>query len=149
EVSVATAGQVSGSIIGRYLTLFLLMLMLTGGSIAAMDIIAGEKERGTLETLITTAADRTEIVTAKQLAIAAVAITITLIQIINLMVYVTFKFIKLPEDFVIQAPPATILSLLLLFIPLATLVASMLLMISGYAKTYKEAQLYFLPIYLL
>jgi sodium transport system permease protein len=149
ETNVATAGQVSGSIIGRYLTLFLLMLMLTGGSIAAMDIIAGEKERGTLETLLTTAVDRTEIVTAKQLAIAAVAVTITLIQILNLLVYVTFKLIKLPEDFVIQAPPATILSLLLLFIPLATLVAAMLLMISGYAKTYKEAQLYFLPIYLL
>jgi sodium transport system permease protein len=149
EVNIATAGQVSGAIIGRYMTLFLLMLMLTGGSIAAMDIIAGEKERGTLETLLTTAVDRTEIVTAKQLSIAAVAIFITIIQIINLLVYVTFKIIKLPEDFIIQAPPIMILSLLLLFIPLATLVASMLLMISGYAKSYKEAQLYFLPIYLL
>ncbi len=144
----ASAGQVTGSWVGRILTLFLLMFMLSGGAVAAMDIVAGEKERGSLETLLTTAATRAEIVAAKQAIILVVALVITLIQVANLLVYVTFRLIKLPKDFVIDAPPPVILTLLLLFIPVAALIASILLMLSAYAKTYKEAQLYFFPVYL-
>src|SRR6516164_4546692 len=65
DSNIASNGQVTGSIVGRFLTLFLAMMMFTGGAVAAMDIIAGEKERGTLETLLTTAAGRQEIVSAK------------------------------------------------------------------------------------
>ena len=148
ERNEASAGQVTGSWVGRFLTVFLLMFMLSGGAVAAMDIIAGEKERGSLETLLTTAATRTEIVAAKQATILVVALVITLIQVANLLVYVTFRLIKLPKDFVIDAPPPVILTLLLLFIPVAALMASVLLMLSAYAKTYKEAQLYFFPVYL-
>ena len=86
---------------------------------------------------------------AKQLVIVAVALVITIIQIGNILAYVTFKLIKLPADWVIEAPPATIATLLLLFIPLAAFTASILLMLSAYAKSYKEAQLYFFPVYLL
>jgi len=148
ETSLASAAQVTGSNIGRFLTLFLMMFMLTGGSVVAMDIIAGEKERGSLETLLTTAAGRGEIVTAKQLAILTVGAFITVIQVANMLVYVTFKVIPLPENFVLDVPPKTIATLLLLFLPVAAFVACVLLMISAYAKTYKEAQLYFFPVYM-
>ena len=144
--SLATPGQVSGSFVGRFLTFFLFMLMLSGGSVVAMDSIAGEKERGSLETLLTTAARRAEIVAAKQLSILAVALGITFIQVANILVYLTFKVIELPKDFVIEIPPAAVLTLLLLYTPVAVLVASVLLMVSAYAKTYKEAQFYFFPV---
>jgi sodium transport system permease protein len=146
--SVATAAQVTGSNVGRYLTVFLVMLMLTGGSIAAMDIIAGEKERGTIETLLTTAAGRTEIVTAKQMAIVSVALTITLIQALNFLVYVKLNLIRLPENFALDLPISTVITLLLLFVPLAAMIAASLLLISARAKTYKEAQMYFFPVYM-
>ncbi len=146
--SVATPAQVTGSNVGRFLTLFLVMLMLTGGSIAAIDIIAGEKERGTIETLLTTAAGRTEIVTAKQMAICSVALIITLIQAANFFVYVRLKLVELPANFALDVPTGTVITLLLLFIPLAATIGAVLLMISAYAKSYKEAQMYFFPVYL-
>jgi sodium transport system permease protein len=149
DKSVASASQVTGSYVGRFLTLFLVMLLLSGGSVVAMDIIAGEKERGSLETLLTTAARHGEIVAAKQLTIVLVALVITFIQIANILIHVTFRFIEMPKDFVIKAPPATVATLLLLFIPVAAFVSSVLLMLSAYAKSYKEAQLYFFPVYLL
>ena len=83
ESNMATSGQVTGSAVGRFITLFLVMMMFTGGAVAAMDIIAGEKERGTLETLLTTAAGRGDIAAAKQLAITSVALVITLLQGLN------------------------------------------------------------------
>ena len=149
DTSIASAGQVAGSWIGRFLTMFLVMFLLSGGSVVAMDIIAGEKERGSLETLLTTAVRRGEIVAAKQLAILTVGLLIMLINVANILVYVTFKVIPLPKDFVLEAPPKTIVTLLVLFLPLAAVIAAVLLMISAYAKSYKEAQLYFFPVYLL
>jgi sodium transport system permease protein len=149
ETSIARASQVTGSYVGRFLTFILLMFLMSSGSIVAMDSIAGEKERGSIETLLTTAAKRMEIVAAKQLSIVTVALVITFIQVANLFAYVNFRLIELPKDWVIEAPPLTIVTLLLLFIPLAAFTASILLMISAYAKTYKEAQLYFFPVYLL
>jgi sodium transport system permease protein len=147
--NTATSAQVTGSNVGRFLTVFLVMLMFTGGSIAAMDIIAGEKERGTLETLLTTAAGRAEIVASKQLAITSVALCITLIQAVNFLVYIQLRLIEMPEGFALVLPPVAIGYLLILFLPLAATVAAVLLFLSAYARTYKEAQLYFFPVYLL
>ena len=148
QTSLATAAQVSGSQIGRYLTAALLIFLLSAGSIVAMDSIAGEKERGSLETLLTTAARRSEIVAAKQLLIVTVALAVTIIQFANLLAYVTFKIVKLPKSWVLEVPPGTIATMLVLFVPLAAFTAAILLMISAYAKSYKEAQLYFFPVYL-
>lgn len=149
DVGTATRAQITGSGVGRFITLFLVMMMFTGGAVAAMDIIAGEKERGTLETLLTTAAGRAEIVAAKQFAITSVGLVITLVQGLNFLLYIKLKVIELPADFQLQLPTGMAVTLLLLFIPLAATIASVLLMISAYAKSYKESQMYFFPVYLL
>jgi sodium transport system permease protein len=149
EVNVASQGQVAGLALGRILTLLLLLFMLMGGAVVATDSLAGEKERGTLETLLTTAASRVEIVVAKHLVILAVALIITLIQTANLLVYVGFKLIPASANFAAAVPPSVAVLLLVLFLPMAALAASALLLTSGYAKSYKEAQLYFLPVLLL
>ena len=54
----ATAERESGAQLALWLTPMLVLLMLSGGSIVAADTISGEKERGTLETLLTTSARR-------------------------------------------------------------------------------------------
>jgi sodium transport system permease protein len=149
ESNLASNHQVTGSVVGRFITLFLVMMMFTGGAVAAMDIIAGEKERGTLETLLTTAASRGEIAAGKQLAITSVALVITLLQGLNFILYIRLKLIALPKDFDLQLPTGMALTLLMLFIPLAATIASVLLMVSAYAKTYKESQMYFFPVYIL
>jgi sodium transport system permease protein len=149
DTSLATHGQMTGSVVGRFITLFLVMMMFTGGAVASMDIISGEKERGTLETLLTTAVGRSEIVAAKQLAITSVALVITLMQGLNFLLYINLRVIELPPDFDLQLPTGVALTLLLLYIPLAATIASVLLMISAYAKSYKESQMYFFPVYML
>jgi sodium transport system permease protein len=59
---IATAGHVAGLTLGRVITLLLLLFILSGGAVVATDSLAGEKERGTLETLLTTSVGRLEIV---------------------------------------------------------------------------------------
>jgi sodium transport system permease protein len=133
----------------RLLRELLVLLVLTGGSVVAADAISGEKERGTIETLLTTAARRGEVVAAKQLAIIAVGMAITLINVANLLVYVVLGVFELPERFAVSVEPAALVVVLLLFLPLAAVVSAALLALSGYAKTYREYQIYFFPALLL
>jgi sodium transport system permease protein len=148
-VNLAGEAQVAGLALGRLVTLLLLFFLLSGGAVVAQDTLAGEKERGTLETLLTTAITRREIVTAKVLLVLAVGLAITLIQVLNLLVYVGFGVIPTTQNFTAAITPGLAAGLLLLFLPLAALVAGVLVLVSGYARSYREAQLYFLPIMLL
>jgi sodium transport system permease protein len=147
--NLAAARDVAGLHIGRFLVLFMMLFMLSGGSVVAVDILAGEKERGTLETLLTTAASRADIVAAKHLVILTVALVITVIQALNFLAYVGLKLIPLPQGFVLDVPPSVTVLLFVLMIPVAALVSGVLLLTSGYARSYKEAQLYFFPVFLL
>lgn len=149
ERDVASAAQVTGLKLGRLLTVFFLLFVLSGGAVVATDTLAGEKERGTLETLLTTAAGRREIVVAKLLAILAVAVAITLIQALNFLAYVVLRLIPLPADFALELSPGVAAAVLALLLPVAALVSSLLLLTSGRAHSYKEAQLYFFPVFLL
>ena len=147
--NTASAEKEGGAILGLALTPFLLLLMLTGGSVMAVDAISGEKERGTLETLLTTAAARADIVTAKQLAIIAVGLAVAVINILNLLVYVVLGILELPENFAVALSALDLVLLLILFLPLTVLISSALLLLSGYAKSYKEYQVYFFPLFLM
>lgn len=148
SVDVATPEQAAGFYFGRLLPLLLVFLTLTGASVAAMDSVAGEKERGSLETLLTTSIRRIEIIAAKQLTILSVALFITLAQAGNLFVYLGLGLIELPAEMNIDVSPVAVLILFALYIPVAIVVSSLLLLISAYAKTYRETQLYLLPVFL-
>ena len=99
------------SSLGRGLTLFLMLFILMGGAVVAIDSIAGEKERGTLEKLLTTAASRGEILAAKHLGVLAIALLITLLQSANLLIYVGFKVVPLPVNLAAAVTPGTVILL--------------------------------------
>ena len=149
ETNLASKGQIAGLTLGRSMTLVLLLFILTGGAVVATDSVAGEKERGTLETLLTTSARRVEIVAAKHLVILAIAVLIALIQSANLFVYAGFKLLPLPANLSAAITPSIVLLLFMLYLPALALIASVLLLVSGRAKTYREAQMYFFPVFLL
>ncbi len=146
---LATKDQASGLYVGRFLTLFLIFFLMVGGSAVAIDSIAGEKERGTLETLLTTSIRRSDIIGAKMLLVLTVSFVITGLQVINLLVYMGFNLIKLPQGLTVAISPERAVLLLVLYLPVIFLASASLLLISGLAKTYKEAQLYFTPVFFL
>jgi sodium transport system permease protein len=147
-VSVATPSREAGAFLGLALTPLLVLLMLSGGSIVAVDSISGEKERGTLETLLTTAAGRTEIVNAKLLAVIVVGLVVAVVNVLNLLLYLVVGLLDLPASLAVDLGPLELLVLLVLFVPVAATVGAALLLLSGVARTYKEYQVYFFPLFL-
>jgi sodium transport system permease protein len=144
---LATLEQVAGSNFGRFLPILLIIFTLSGATIVAMDSIAGEKERGSLETLLTTSVRHIEIIAAKQMTILIVALGIVFIQVANLLFYITLGYIDLPEGISGSLPPLALLTVFILYIPVAIVISSILLMVSAFAKSYKETQLYYLPVF--
>ena len=144
--SVTTDAKKTGVFLGLALTPFLVLLMLSGGSIVAVDTISGDKERGTLETLLTTSASRTEIVRAKLMAVIVVGLAVAVINVANLAVCLRLGFLNLPADFAVEVTVIELLILLLLLIPVAVLVAASLLLLSGISKSFKEYQVYLFPL---
>jgi sodium transport system permease protein len=149
DQNVATAGKEGGLFLARVLLPLVVMLMLAGGSIIAADTISGEKERGTLETLLTSAARRSEIVRAKLLAVIVVGLAVVVVNVANLALYLTIGVLELPEGLALQLTVGQLGLLLVMFVPLAGLVAAALLLISGFAKSYREYQLYQPVVFLL
>ena len=149
ESDVSSQGEAAGLALGRGLTALLLLFILSAGAVVATDSIAGEKERGTLETLLTTAAKRGEIVAAKHLAILTVALAVTLVQTASFLVYVGLRLVPLPAGLPAAISPASAGLLVILYLPVAALASAVLLLVSGFARSYKEAQLYFVPVFLL
>ncbi|MBD3369600.1 ABC transporter permease subunit [Candidatus Fermentibacteria bacterium] len=146
---LATSGEKSRSTVGRYATILTLFFVLTGGALVAIDSVAGERERGTLESLLTTAATRMEIVLSKHLLIATVAVAICLIQAANLLFYLSLQILPIPGDIAFYVPPSYAALAFLFLLPVAVLSSGLLLAISAQARSYKEAQLFFLPLFLL
>ena len=124
--------------------LILILMTITGAVYPAIDLTAGERERGTLEILVAAPVARFELLTAKYLSVLTVAMLTALVNLICMTITVTWSGL-------FQARPLTpillleILGLLLLF---AAFFSAVLLCVTSFARSFKEAQAYLIPLML-
>ena len=143
----ASEKEKGGTILGYLLPMFLVIFAIIGGMYTAIDVSAGEKERKTLEPLLMTPSSRTEIVSGKFLAVATVSIVTIIISVAA--IYISAAFITTTEE---SARIAVDVKAVLIMLPVALLLAAMfaalLLAVSIYARSFKEAQNYITPLYI-
>lgn len=126
---------------------FILMMWLVAGAIQpAVDMTAGEKERGTMETLLISPAERSEIVVGKFLAVTAFSFTAV---VWNVAWLATGGFLL---EAVFGFPiinPAGLLWCVVLGLPQAMLFSAVSLALGVFARSTKEGQYYLMPLMLL
>ena len=142
-VQVGDAGGASGILVGL-LPYLLVLFTFTGGVALASDLVAGEKERSTLETLLVTPVKRTEIVLGKFLALATVCVAAA---ISGLLGFVVSAAAKLPgSDLLFKSglgiTPVGAAEIFLILLPLAAAFAGLLIAVSSFARNTREAQTY-------
>lgn len=150
--NVASKEKMGGFILAMMLPLLIAVWAAVGGMYTAIDVAAGEKERGTLEPLIITPPSRRSIVFGKYLAVLTVA-TITVILVVT-SIMLSLKFAgptmlggSEEAKFVLPASSAAIM-LGVAFL-LAGFIGALEIAISIFAKSFKEAQNYVTPLYIL
>ena len=146
---VATASQKGAYSFAPMLGMLIVIMALTGAFYPAVDLVAGEKERGTMETLLVAPVTRTEIVLGKFKAIWVIAVVTALL---NLLV-MGLTFSKLASmigtgQVAFSIPPAAILAVTIILVPTAALFAALALALSSFATSYKEGQHYLSPLFL-
>jgi sodium transport system permease protein len=152
RTNIAGARKMSGMVWGSMLGYMLLLLMFAGGMYPVIDMTAGEKERKTMEALLSSPATRPEIVLGKTFA-AMTAIFITAILTLGSIVYSlrgsnlssrSPEIQEMMRTIPLDAHAVALIAIIL--VPLSMFAASLMFAIALFARSYKEGQSYLTPL---
>jgi sodium transport system permease protein len=143
EVLVGEKGGASTFLVSMLPYLFVIWAFYGAMGIAT-DLVAGEKERNTLETLLISPIGRTQIVLGKFLALSLVSILSSFSSLVGLIIVAILKppgtDVMFEGGFGVTPLAAAVIILIML--PLVALFCSVLIAVSSYARNSREAQTY-------
>jgi sodium transport system permease protein len=152
---VAERHQQQALVWSKILPFVLFIWALTGAFYPAVDLCAGEKERGTLETLLSSPARRTEIVWGKLLTVMTFSCATALLNLASLGFtarYVVAQLRLIPTADMasgLELPPlAAVLWLIVALLPMSALFSALCLACAAFARSTKEGQYYLMPLLL-
>ncbi len=149
SVNLAPDKKMAGMFWGSMIGYFVVLLMFTGGMYPAIDMTAGEKERRTLEVVLSSPAGRGSIILGKILATTTSVFVTALLSIASLIA--SFRFADFANELRktttrMPVDAASIALVLVALAPMAVLAASLMIAIALLAKSFKEAQSYLTPL---
>ena len=163
DEDLTTNEEFAGSIIGGILAFLFIIYIMQGSMYPAIDLGAGEKERGTMETLISTNISSVDIIIGKMFSVTSSAVLTAIFSLLGfalpLVVIFLFYGDLIPENAfeIISAivNPVAIIAMFGLLIPLSIFMGAFMLAVSIYSKNPKEASLllgnaiivFFIPAY--
>ena len=150
ERNLASERQISGLLLAGLLPFFIAMWAVVGGMSVAVDLAAGEKERGTLESLLVTPPSREAIAVGKFLAVITASMGAVMIVITTMMLSLHWGYPYLlhsTKKLDVSLPLGTAAVLLGVALLFSALVSSIQLAVSVYARSPREAQQYVTPLY--
>ncbi|MDQ2985140.1 MAG: ABC transporter permease [Armatimonadota bacterium] len=139
-----TGEAFGGSMLVGFLPYLIIIWAFYGGFSIVSDLVAGEKERGTLETLLVSPVSREDIAIGKFLALASVSLVATLSALLGVvgMGLSNLEITKVMFEGGVTLSPTSILAIALALIPLIVLFAAGLLALSTIARNQREVQGY-------
>src|SRR4029079_3042923 len=153
RTAVAEPVQARAAVWSKLLPFVLLVWALTGAFYPAIDLCAGEKERGTLETLLSSPAKRSEIVWGKLLTVMTFSMATSLLNLASMGATGTFIAAQLQKMatttlpmHIGPPPPLAIFWVLLALVPISAMFSALSLAVAAFARSSKEGQYYLLPL---
>lgn len=149
EGEIVDQKKASGKALGGIVPYFITILLMAGAMSIGADSIAGEKERGTLASLLMCPVKRSSIAFAK-------VCTLSLVSLISAAIYVVVMFagykiiganVGMTANFSVSLDASQIAMLITLIMEICVLYVAIIALVSVFAKTVKEAQSYITPIY--
>jgi sodium transport system permease protein len=151
QQNVVSEDRVAGESYGGLITYLVILMCMTGAMYPAMDLTAGEKERGTMETILSSPIERTHLVLGKFLVVLTASLATATLSVLSMAGSFAVlshygKAQGIGDDFPILTMHAqTAVAIFIMALPVAVLFSAVLMTISLFAKTFKEAQSYLTP----
>ncbi|MEJ6589778.1 MAG: ABC transporter permease subunit [Crocinitomicaceae bacterium] len=151
--NTASDQQMLGELAGGFLPYIFIAFGFMGCMYPAIDLFTGEKERGTIETLLTTPVHRWKILVGKMLVVVLSGLMASFSALIGLFFSIQFLDM-IPDPTLVSVitgmlTPSFIVKLFFLLLPLTVFFAGIMVPISVYTKTFKEAQSIIAPMNIL
>jgi len=155
QQNVAPPEKEAGAVLGGIIAYLVIFMCLNGGMHPAIDLTAGEKERGTMETILSSPVSRTHLVLGKfllvltaslitsALLVGSMGVSFTVLERTHSMDAMSDDGEPAPQ---LTVGPLAVASVFIMAFPLAVLFSAALITISVFAKSYKEAQSYIVPL---
>lgn len=144
---VADVGRGKTAVWSKIFPFLLLIWAMTGAFYPAIDLCAGEKERGTLETLLSSPAARVEIVGGKLCTVMLFSAATVVLNLLSMGITGFFVLGQLQH---IGPPPLmAVVWLLVALVPISALFSALCLALAAFARSTKEGQYYLMPLLLI
>lgn len=151
--NTASTEQSLGSIMGAILPFMLVISLLMGTMYPAIDTTAGERERGTLETILTLPVTNRQLIVSKFLTVAVIGMISALLNIMSMggIAFYMYKILDMQTDVagfdMAKFYPAILVSILSIF-AFSLFISAVTMCVTAFAKSYKEANNYITPLML-
>ncbi len=144
------AGGPGASLLASLLPYLLALSSIMGGVFVANDTVAGEKERGTLESLLVTPIPRREVALGKFAATAVLAALSGGLSLVGVLwpFLVPLPLFKTMTEGGLRMSPTAVTAMGLVLLPMSVFGAGVLLAVSTISRNQKEAQTYLTPVLL-
>ncbi len=154
QQNVAPPEKVGGAAFGGVIGYMVILLCMTGCMYPAMDLTAGEKERGTMETILSSPISRTHLVLGKfflvlTTSLVTAALSVTSMGVSFWVLERLHAFDKAGSDAAqlqLSIGIKQVLSIFIMVLPLSVLFSAGVMTVALFAKSYKEAQSYVSPL---
>lgn len=151
-VDSATLSESMGMNMGGSIGMIVIIMILMGAFYPAVDVTAGEKERGTLETLLTLPVTNFQMITSKFISVSIISCITAVISLLALGGSIVFIMLALPGDELVQIPVEAFVNcipvMLLVMVTTALLLTALSMCFCVFAKSTKEANNYMTPVML-
>ncbi len=133
-----------GKTMGGMVPYIFIIFSYIGCMYPAIDLFTNEKERGTLETILSTPVNRLQILFGKMSIVSLTGLVSALLSIVGLTIGMNQFSNSMPQEVFgsisIYTEPSVIILLVSMLIPLVIFNAGIMTIITNYARSYKEAQ---------
>jgi sodium transport system permease protein len=150
QQSVVSAEKAAAETVGGIIPYLVIFMCLTGAMYPAIDLTAGEKERATMETILSSPISRTHLVLGKFLVVLTASLLTAALSVTSMGVssWVAQRFQDPSSENALHITIGigAVLSVFLVALPLAVMFSAALITIALFAKSYKEAQSYITPL---
>lgn len=147
ETEMLAARNTGPSPLITFIPLALVLMTMTGAVYPAIDLTAGERERGTMEILVAAPVSRMTLLAGKFVAVLVVALMTASMNLISM--FATLFALGLEGTLLGNVGPTMILQVVVLMVVFAAFFSAVLLSITSVARSFKEAQAYLIPLMLI
>lgn len=144
--------KAGGKLLGMMLPYFVTILLFAGAMGIGTDMVAGEKERGTMASLLVSPVKRSSIVLGKVFALMVISGVSSLVYVAAMVIFMPQMMGGMTSEEMgisLRLSPVQIAMLAFLLVAIAFLYSAIIVLVSVFAKTVKEASSYIMPVYML